>query len=278
MIPGDGDERGDPAPREPADPSEGFLSRWSRRKRQAAEPLPPPEPPVDASPAPAAAAEDERPRDPETGEPIDEELVRTLPSIEDIRPGDDISAFMRRGVPEAMRRQALRALWTTDPAIRDFVSPALDYAYDYNTPGAAPGYGPLSEADIADARKFLDRLFSRTVESAQKPPETPAGADAGQPDGGPEGSRDIESQNMPSGARSAQARNDVALQRRQESDEASMSSASSVRLGVASEIRDYPDLDDVRRNNDEDPGPSADLAGEPPPALRKRRGGGATPR
>jgi hypothetical protein len=37
---------------------------------------------------------------------------------------------------------ALREIWRTDPAVRDFVGPA-DYAWDWNTPGDAPGYGPL---------------------------------------------------------------------------------------------------------------------------------------
>jgi hypothetical protein len=162
--------------REDARPDgEGFLTRWSRRKTQA----PPDGPPLPATapaPAPAAAAEpDARPRDPETGEPIDEEWVASLPKIADIQPGADLSAFMRRGVPEALRREALRALWVSDPAIRDFVSPALDYAYDYNTPGAAPGYEPLTEAEIADGKRLFDRLIGADTSPAE------AAASADQP-------------------------------------------------------------------------------------------------
>ncbi len=63
-------------------------------------------------------------------------------------------------------------MWETDPAIRDFVGPALDYAYDYNTPGAAPGYGPLSESDIADAKRLLDRMFSRIEPGPAEAPES----------------------------------------------------------------------------------------------------------
>jgi hypothetical protein len=140
---------------------EGFLTRWSRLKRAEA---PVPDPATEPVPAPAAPAADgpadDRPRDPETGAPIDEDWVKALPRIDDLGPGADLSGFMRAGVPEALRREALRRVWEIDPAIRDFVSPALDYAYDYNTPGAAPGYGPLSESDIAQAKRFLDTVFS----------------------------------------------------------------------------------------------------------------------
>jgi hypothetical protein len=136
---------------------EGFLSRWSRRKRAVAAEAPAP---VLPTPAPVTPEPDDRPRDPETGEPIDTDWVATLPDVASLKPGDDLSAFMRRGVPEALRRQALRTLWTTDPAIRDYVSPALDYAYDYNTPGGAPGYGVLSETEVAEARGFVEKLFS----------------------------------------------------------------------------------------------------------------------
>jgi hypothetical protein len=155
---------------------EGFLARWSRRKR---EPAPPaaPAPALEAAPAPAIPPEeDKRPRDPETGELIDEEWLRTLPDVASLGPGADLSPFMRRGVPEALRRQALRSVWMADPVIRDYVSPALDYAYDYNIPGGAPGYGPLSESDIEQARAFLGEVFSKPVQAQDSPDP---GADAG---------------------------------------------------------------------------------------------------
>ena len=145
---------------------EGFLARWSRRKRQTDMEQPGSSLPAEAAPqGPTEAAEpDTRPRDPETGEIIDTEWVSTLPSIADLKPGADLGAFMRKGVPEALRREALRTLWTTDPAIRDFVSPALDYAYDYNTPGAVHGFGPLTESDLEQARSFLSEVFSTVPE------------------------------------------------------------------------------------------------------------------
>jgi hypothetical protein len=150
------------SPDKPDDEAGSFLGRWSRRKLK-------PEPvaavvPL-AEPSPAAEA-DVRPRDPETGELIDEDLVARLPKLHEVEAGGDLSAFMNKGVPEALRREALRATWLSDPVIRNYVSPALDYAYDYNAPGGAPGYGPLTESDMAQAREFLANVFST-------PPKTP---------------------------------------------------------------------------------------------------------
>ena len=153
------------------DPDQGFLTRWSRRKRLVAEE----QLPVQVQPPPSDPLPDEGLRDPETGEVIDEELVASLPSPAELRAGGDLSPFMRKGVPESMRREALRAMWSADPAIRDFVSPALDYAYDYNAPGGAPGYGPLSASDLAQAQEFLKTVFS-TVPNEQ--PKTESGNDA----------------------------------------------------------------------------------------------------
>jgi Protein of unknown function (DUF3306) len=165
---------------DPPDDGEGFLTRWSRRKRQIAgeaQAMP-------AAPLPQPASEpepDDRLRDPETGEIIDEDLVRGLPDVAALEPGADLSVFMQKGVPEQLRRDALRRLWVTDPAIRDFVSPALDYAYDYNTPGGAPGFGPLSPGDIEQAREFLATVFSTPKpvnEDAEASTGEPAEADA----------------------------------------------------------------------------------------------------
>ena len=47
-----------------------------------------------------------------------------------------------------MRR--LRKSWALDPAIRNYVNPALDYAYDWNTPGGVPGSSELGAGmDVA---------------------------------------------------------------------------------------------------------------------------------
>ncbi|QCI67909.1 DUF3306 domain-containing protein [Phreatobacter stygius] len=148
---------------------EGFLSRWSRRKRA-------PEPAVEAvTPGEPQTA-------PSAGEAAKalEDLIAELPAIQDLVAGQDLSAFMRPGVPLDLRNQALRRMWSIDPAIRDFVGEALDYAYDYNTPGAISGFGPLT-AGADQVRAVLDgfdRVLAGTPGESGAPSES--GAKTGQ--------------------------------------------------------------------------------------------------
>lgn len=147
---------------------EGFLSRWSRLKR---EPDPAPRPV-----APAGVDATEEPALPE-GKTLDA-LIAELPRIEDLVPGQSLTAFMQPWVPNALRNAALQRMWLLDPAIRDYVNPALDYAYDYNTPGAAHGFGPL-EATPDSARDVAD-MFDRALGGGRAGGESTA--DAGRHD------------------------------------------------------------------------------------------------
>src|SRR3954454_11833797 len=121
--------------------SEDFLSRWSRRKREVAkaeqEPAKPPQPEAqtpEQAPEPDAAADE--PRKP------DEVDLASLPSLEEITGSTDISGFLRRGVPEELTRSALRKVWSSDPAIRDFIG-LSENAWDFNDPIGIPGFGPI---------------------------------------------------------------------------------------------------------------------------------------
>ena len=143
---------------------EGFLSRWSRRKR-AAEAGRPAEEPVPAEAAPAAPV----PPDPvpEEEPPFD---VTTLPPVESLTIESDFAAFLRKEVPEALKRAALRKAWSLDPAIRDFIGPA-DYAWDYNAPDGVPG----ASLDLGgNVKEMLARIFSAAEGS---PVAAPAAAE-----------------------------------------------------------------------------------------------------
>jgi len=144
---------------------EGFLLRWSRLKR---EPGPPADP---VSPDAPAAIADAASEEPATA--LDD-IIAALPDIQALVPGQDISAFMRAGVPLALRNQALRRMWSIDPAIRDFVSEALDYAYDYNTPGGAPGFAPMT-ANAGQVQAVLDG-FDRALSGLTGESEAKSGA------------------------------------------------------------------------------------------------------
>lgn len=110
---------------------EGFLSRWSRRKRAVVEGRAPAEP---SPPAPLEAQPEALPAEPED----DFDLSR-LPPIESLTIESDFKAFLHRKVPLELRSAALRRAWSLDPAIRDFIGPA-DYAWDFNAPDGVPGF------------------------------------------------------------------------------------------------------------------------------------------
>lgn len=112
------------------DAADGFLSRWSRRKRAAG--LVVPEVPV----AEVAVPEAEAPAGAVPPAAFD---LASLPAPETLTAASDITGFLRAEVPMALRRAALRRIWTLDPGIRDFIGPA-DYAWDYNAPDGVPGF------------------------------------------------------------------------------------------------------------------------------------------
>jgi hypothetical protein len=102
-----------------------------------------------------------------------EEIAR-LPSLESITAETDLTGFLRQGVPASLRKAALRRAWSLDPAIRDRVGDALDYAWDWNTPGGVPVSGPLWASD--DVRAMLSRILGEEGSTAGDPPIAPAPA------------------------------------------------------------------------------------------------------
>ncbi|WP_432443236.1 DUF3306 domain-containing protein [Methylobacterium aquaticum] len=136
--------------------SDGFLARWSRRKRDEARR--PPEPPA-VVPEAASPAEDETSLSPE-------ELAQ-LPSLDALTAATDLTPFLRTGVPRVLRNAALRRMWSIDPAIRDFVSEAREYAYDWNTPGGVPGTGGAISAE--DVRAMVEKVFGGVEEKTSAP-------------------------------------------------------------------------------------------------------------
>ncbi len=147
---------------EDTDREQGFLGRWIKRKAevrdQAAAETTGKDEPASATPAP------------ERANAVDSDLaaqeptfdISTLPKLDDITAQTNITDFMRREVPAALRNAALRQAWAIDPAIRDYVNPAREYAYDWNIPGGVPGNGPI-EAGY-DALKQVAEAFSRPAE------------------------------------------------------------------------------------------------------------------
>jgi len=147
---------------------ENFLTRWSRRKRETAA--------VEAPPQIEPAA----PPDPEPAPPVVSEQgevdLSSLPSLESITGETDITAFLRKGIPQDLSRAALRRAWEADPAIRDFIGLA-ENAWDFNDPNAMPGFGPL---DCTEEQ--LAALLERVVGGVRSAADHLAAAVPGQAD------------------------------------------------------------------------------------------------
>ena len=131
---------------EHGDEDKGFLARWSQRKQEAKQPEPKPD---------GSAAESEIPPAPVAeAQAVPEFDLSSLPKLEEMTGATDITGFLKNGVPEHLRNAALQRSWALDPAIRNYVNPALEYAYDWNTPGGVPGSSELG-AGLDVARMVL---------------------------------------------------------------------------------------------------------------------------
>lgn len=147
---------------------DGFLRRWSRRKREAVEPEGETAATFQTAAVPAGEAltppaeADEPPFD-----------LTSLPAIEELDAASDISAFLQKGVPEALKNAALRRIWAADPAIRDYIGP-VDYGWDFNAPETIPGFGALEAGfDVEAAARRIAGL-AEPVSAADEEPEAPA--------------------------------------------------------------------------------------------------------
>lgn len=195
-----------------ADREDDFLARWSRRKAEARRGLHRKDEDADAAPAPGEPGE--------TGEsPAGDEnrAVREARADPDATPAaeggagaesdadaaqyedfdfdsldynSDYTRFMEKGVPEAVRRRALRMLWQSDPVLAN-IDGLNDYDEDFTDAAMAvkgvlksayrPGKGYATDEEVAEQEK--QRLAERE-DAARKP--------AGAQDQDAEGAEDAE--------------------------------------------------------------------------------------
>ncbi|MDA1100588.1 MAG: DUF3306 domain-containing protein [Proteobacteria bacterium] len=114
------------------DDQESPLGRWSRRKTEG------------RAKVRAGAAAEREDRSVElaamdtapplaTAEDADAgaDIVEQLPDIDDLDAESDYTLFMRDGVPENLRRLALRKLWLSDPVLAN-VDGLVDYGEDFS--------------------------------------------------------------------------------------------------------------------------------------------------
>jgi hypothetical protein len=168
---------------------EGFLARWSRRKRKAAQAAsgqPKPERAAGEAAAEAAAADLPPGEAPPPFDPA------SLPPLESIGAASDIQPFLAAGVPADLTRAALRRAWAADPAIRDFIGLA-ENSWDFNAPGGVPGFGSVKAEEVrrllAQAMGEPEAALSEQPAaegpaSDQAVPAVPAARDPGPSDSG----------------------------------------------------------------------------------------------
>jgi hypothetical protein len=145
---------------------EGFLSRWARRKREAAE---------TRAPQPGEAAPHDASREPAMPEAaLENETVSVdlsaLPSIESITATTDIRPFLAPGVPAELTRAALRRAWATDPAIRDFVGIA-ENQWDFTAENGVPGFGRIGSME--EVRRMVAELIGEGRDPAAETQNSP---------------------------------------------------------------------------------------------------------
>jgi hypothetical protein len=188
--------------------NEGFLDRWSRRKlaeKARTEPQPFSVEQA-ASPLPEIADEPER----VAAENVEHSEAAPHPAeaidIDSLDGASDFSIFLEKGVPAAIKRKALRKLWTTDPVLygREQLNDDFDIA-DTKTWGIGPtrgtgwklGRGFRSEEELAPPPRRMgereDGLHRETVAEAEDESDGSAaspGADDGDSPGRSAASRD----------------------------------------------------------------------------------------
>lgn len=166
---------------------EAFLSRWSRRKRQAAESvaLPPRAEATDTAASSRIALEPARTSPTNTSAPTETTAepfvdLSKLPSLDSIGPATDIRPFLQPGIPPSLARAALRRLWSADPMIRDYIGPS-ENAWDFTAPDGMHGFGPLLPTD--DVKRLLAQVFredGRDPGSAQHDSRADEGRSSGE--------------------------------------------------------------------------------------------------
>ena len=168
-----------------ADRETSFLARWSRRKRDPdQEPDPTAEPDeVEPGRAEVPALQGDREGDQEGDEEADEdagdpEVIAKLPDIESLDETSDFAPFMAEGVPEILRRRALRKLWRLNPVFANLDGLA---EYDEDFTDAA---NLLSEIKTVYkvGKGMVDKEAAQKTaeETAQKAAEETAGETAGE--------------------------------------------------------------------------------------------------
>lgn len=150
---------------------EDLMNRWALRRKRVQEEAEA----LDRAERDAAAAEDEAAIASELAEETltEEELLAKweLPNPDEVVSGDDLTGFFKEGVPEFIRRRALRALWVSNPILAN-----LDGLNDYDTDFTIiePIISSSYTAGVGYAKKVIEQAFADMPDSethSVRPPD-----------------------------------------------------------------------------------------------------------
>ncbi|MCH8997825.1 MAG: DUF3306 domain-containing protein [Proteobacteria bacterium] len=173
-----------------ADPKNGFIERWSLRKRTARQPRAEEGHADQTAQAPTAAVpEVEPPAGPPSEAAGDPEVVAQLPDLDSLDDASDFSVFLKEGVPDVIRRKALRKLWRVNPVLA-CLDGLNDYDEDYTVSEAlVKGLKTVYET----SKRYLDEDETAAPEGQAAEAETAAQEDeAGEVPAATEASHDRE--------------------------------------------------------------------------------------
>lgn len=159
-----------------SDAADGFLSRWSRRKAAVKDGRLSPDEPLPTAPAALAEAPAVAPALPaDPAADAEAAAAESLPTLDDVaalRPGDEVSRFVARGVDEDVKRAAVKKLFT-DPHYN--VMDGLDiYIDDYSQPDPIP----MAMLRQLNQAKFMGLFAAEEAAEAQAEAEAEAQARA----------------------------------------------------------------------------------------------------
>ena len=183
--------------------AESRLQRWARKKAETSKDAGAPLPATDANASieahgltaePAPSSEEQELAANEALPEQDVLAKYNLPDPDAIELGTDITGFMRKEIPELLRRRALRALWRSNPvlAVLDGLN---DYDEDYsNAATTVKGVQTLYKVGQgmfdkkARAEEQLNEVRNEQVveQVAEQAYEVPAGLPEGTPEIEPE--------------------------------------------------------------------------------------------
>lgn len=157
-----------------AEDKEGFLARWSKRKQ--AQLSNPDLDPGDETPAVELVAIDEEHLQAERLEAEANRLAAEAVDLDEIEYGFDFSIFLKRGVPDLLRKKALQKFFNSNPVLAN-LDGLNDYDEDYNNPlhMVYKSTWDVGRGFLTEAEKLLQQATGRLTRD--EPPVEVVSAD-----------------------------------------------------------------------------------------------------